>query len=504
VLALCSVELLPDFFPLSNAMSAEEPIAGVAERVPLLRKELDRYNHAYYVLDAPLVPDAEYDRLFRELETLEAAHPELRSSESPTQRVGAPVDGGLASVRHAVPMLSLANAFEEADVKAFDRRVREGLEAQAEVTYSAELKFDGLAISLRYEKGRLVQGATRGDGSIGEDVTANVRTIRAIPLQLHSEVGSAFDVLEVRGEVLMYYADFAALNAQQIAAGQKEFVNPRNAAAGALRQLDPAVTARRTLRFFGYGLGEVVGPDKVLPNSQSGLLEWLRDAGIPVAPHRRRTKGVSGLLDFYRDMAALRSSLPFAIDGVVYKVDDFPAQRQLGFVSRAPRFAIAHKFPAEEALTTVLDIDVQVGRTGAITPVARLAPVFVGGVTVENATLHNEEEIRRKDILIGNTGARWRWRQPDCQQSARPCDRERQVDQCLSQTGLREYAPKHVRPVDQPAFLPDLRYPGHVAEQNAVAPACVAPRTPVRPCIAQWPRLRGVRWPSHTPDTPGA
>lgn len=380
-------------------MSGDE----AAARAHFLRREIERLNHAYYVLDEPLVPDAEYDSLFRELEALEAAHPELRVSESPTQRVGAPVASGLANVRHATPMLSLANAFDEAEVQSFDRRVREGLETESEVAYAAELKFDGLAISLRYEKGRLVQGATRGDGSIGEDVTANVRTIRAIPLQLQSESGRAFEVLEIRGEVLMYHADFAALNAQQVAAGQKEFVNPRNAAAGALRQLDPAVTARRTLRFFGYGLGEVIGPDDVLPKSQSSLLEWLRDAGIPVAPHRRRAMGVAGLMDFYRDMATRRAGLPFAIDGVVYKVDDFSAQRQLGFVSRAPRFAIAHKFPAEEALTTVLDIDVQVGRTGAITPVARLAPVFVGGVTVENATLHNEEEIRRKDILIGDT-----------------------------------------------------------------------------------------------------
>ncbi len=375
------------------------------QRAAWLRDELARHSHAYFVLDAPLVPDAEYDRLFRELQDLEAAHPELILADSPTQRVGAPVQGGLATVVHALPMLSLSNGFEDGDIIAFDQRVMDTLSRDVAldgpVEYCAELKFDGLAISLRYERGQLVQGATRGDGSSGEDVTANVRTIRAIPLQLRSLAGPPPEVLEVRGEVLMYHADFAALNARQRAAGAREFVNPRNAAAGSLRQLDPAITAQRVLRFFAYGVGIIEGAS--LPLSHSAMLDWFRQAGLPVCAERAVVSGAEGLLDFYRLIGAARRSLPYDIDGVVYKVNSFARQRELGFVSRAPRFAIAHKFPAEEALTTVLDIDVQVGRTGAITPVARLAPVFVGGVTVTNATLHNEAELRRKDVRIGDT-----------------------------------------------------------------------------------------------------
>ena len=383
---------------------------SAADEAAWLRAELERHSYAYYVLDAPTVPDAEYDRLFRRLEAIEAEHPQLRTPDSPTQRVGAPVQGGLASVAHRVPMLSLSNGFEDDDIVAFDKRVREGLDAGDKVDaveYSAELKFDGLAISLRYEHGRLVLGATRGDGTTGEDVTANVRAIRAIPLTLRRTGTDLFDqteppaVLEVRGEVLMYHADFAALNARQRAAEAKEFVNPRNAAAGSLRQLDPAITAQRTLRFFAYGIGELQGAD--LPATHSALLDWYRQLGLPVCELRAVVRGAGGLLDFYRKVGAQRRDLPYDIDGVVYKVNRLDQQAALGFVSRAPRFALAHKFPAEEALTTVLGIDVQVGRTGAITPVARLAPVFVGGVTVTNATLHNEDEVRRKDVHIGDT-----------------------------------------------------------------------------------------------------
>jgi len=395
---------LADLFSMAGVAGTDCPgvAADPAQRVAWLRAELERHNYAYYVLDEPLVPDAEYDRLFRALQTLEDEHPELLTSDSPTQRVGAALQGALATVRHAVPMLSLANGFEEADILAFDRRVTELLGADLQVEYSAELKFDGLAVNLRYERGLLVQAATRGDGSAGEDVTANIRTIWAIPLRLRDIDGAAPPaVLEVRGEVLMYHADFAALNEGQRAAGLREFVNPRNAAAGSLRQLDPAVTARRALRFFAYGVGASEGAQ--LPPGHALLLEWYRQLGVPVCPERVVVRGVDGLLAFYRSVGERRRQLPYDIDGVVYKVNDFGLQRQLGFVSRAPRFAIAHKFPAEEALTTVLDIEVQVGRTGAITPVARLAPVFVGGVTVTNATLHNEDEVRRKDVRIGDT-----------------------------------------------------------------------------------------------------
>lgn len=367
-------------------------------RAAWLGAELNRHDYAYYVLDAPTVPDAEYDRLFRELLALEAQHPELVTPQSPTQRVGGAPLAQFAQVVHAVPMLSLANGFEDGDIIGFDRRVMEGLQVDT-IDYAAELKFDGLAINLRYENGIFVQAATRGDGETGEDVTANIRTVRAIPLRLNTKYPP--QVLDVRGEVLIYKDDFARLNARQREAGHKEFANPRNAAAGSLRQLDSRITAQRPLRFFAYGIGALEGAD--MPITHSELLDWYRLLGIPVCSERTIVTGADGLLGFFRKIGAKRDHLPYDIDGVVYKVNNLKQQQQLGFVTRAPRFAIAHKFPAEEALTVVLVIEVQVGRTGAITPVARLAPVFVGGVTVTNATLHNEDEIRRKDIRIGDT-----------------------------------------------------------------------------------------------------
>ena len=370
---------------------------GPAERAQGLRAAIDLYNYQYYVLDAPTVPDAEYDRLFQELQELEAAHPELRTSESPTQRVGSTPREGFKEVRHPVPMLSLNNGFSEEDVLHFDRRVREALDRET-VDYACEPKFDGLAVSLLYRHGRLVEGSTRGDGETGEDVTANLRTIRAIPLQL--PVAAPPPVLEVRGEVLMEKRDFQALNQAQAARGEKLFVNPRNAAAGALRQLDPALTALRPLSFFAYGVGEV--EDWPLPATQGELMERLSQLRFPVPAERAVVQGAIGLLGYFERMSRMRAALRYDIDGVVYKVNGFGQQQALGFVSRAPRFALAHKFPAEEALSEILDIDVQVGRTGALTPVARLKPVFVGGVTVTNATLHNEDEIRRKDIRIGD------------------------------------------------------------------------------------------------------
>jgi DNA ligase (NAD+) len=367
-------------------------------RMAWLVKELNHHIYNYHVLDAPTIPDAEYDRLFHELQELESAHPEAVSSDSPTYRVGAAPIPEFSQVTHAIPMLSLNNGFSDEDVENFDRRVREGLHAP-QADYACELKFDGLAISLRYEDGVFVQAATRGDGSTGEDVTTNIRTVRAIPLRLHGANVPA--VLEVRGEVLMYKADFDKLNQRQRDAGQKEFVNPRNAAAGSLRQLDSRITSQRSLRFFAYGIGVLEGAP--MPASHSALLDWFCELGMPVSKERAVVKGCEGMLAYYRDIGQRRAGLPYDIDGVVYKVNRVEDQQQLGFVSRAPRFALAHKFPAEEALTQVQDIEVQVGRTGAITPVARLQPVFVGGVTVTNATLHNENEVRRKDIRIGDT-----------------------------------------------------------------------------------------------------
>ncbi len=379
---------------------AEQPHSAI-ERARWLRLELERFNRAYHEEDRPLVPDAEYDRLFRELEGLEQADPSLRTADSPTLRVGGAARSDLPSVRHAQPMLSLGNAFSDEEVEAFDRRVRDGLDGVSSVAYAAELKFDGLAISLRYEEGVLVQAATRGDGATGEDVTPNARTIGSIPLRLN---GQAPKVLEVRGEALMFRADFEHINAQQRERGEREFVNPRNAAAGSLRQLDARVTARRPLRFFAYGMGQFEPEGSGFqPTGHHQLLEWFVELGLPVNELRTLSQGPAGLLAFYREVMERRATLGYDIDGVVYKVDAFALQRHLGFVSRAPRFAIAHKFPAEEALTTVEDIDIQVGRTGALTPVAKLAPVFVGGVTVTHATLHNEDEIRRKDVRVGDT-----------------------------------------------------------------------------------------------------
>jgi DNA ligase (NAD+) len=373
--------------------------ADAAGRIAWLREQIDRHNYLYYVRNAPEVPDAEYDRLFRELQALEAAYPDAVTADSPTMRVGAAPLAEFASVVHAVPMLSLNNALSEADVEAFDRRVREALGQEA-VEYAVEPKFDGLAISLVYEGGRLARGATRGDGYTGEDVTANLRTVRSIPLRL--EGSHLPDLLEVRGEVLMLKRDFERLNAEQTARGEKQFANPRNAAAGSLRQLDSRVTAARKLAFFAYGLGQVSGGS--LPRDRhSRQLEWLETLRFPVSGERRVVRGLDGLLGYHRDIGARRARLPFEVDGVVYKVDDLQAQARLGFVSRAPRFAVAHKFPPEEEMTEVLGIDVQVGRTGALTPVARLQPVFVGGVTVINATLHNEDEVHRKDVRVGDT-----------------------------------------------------------------------------------------------------
>ncbi len=371
------------------------------ERAARLRELIARYDHEYYVLDAPTVPDAEYDTLFRELQAIEHEDPSLVVEDSPTQRVSGAPNAAFASVRHSVPMLSLANALNEDEVRAFDRRVRDrmrelGLPVDA-LAYAMEPKYDGLAIELRYEQGAFVRAATRGDGTTGEDVTANVRTIRAVPLRL---VGAAPRVLEVRGEVLLYRRDFERINERQRAAGEREFVNPRNAAAGSLRQLDPSVSAQRPLRFFAYGVGETV--DVELSLTQSGLLDWLAATGFPVSAERAIAHDIDGLLAFHAGLLGRRAHLPYDIDGVVYKLDRRDWQQAIGTVARAPRFAIAHKFPAEEALSELLDIEVQVGRTGKLTPVARLRPVFVGGVTVTSATLHNEDEIRRRDLLIGD------------------------------------------------------------------------------------------------------
>lgn len=368
-----------------------------AERVRQLREELREHNYRYYVLDEPAVPDAEYDRLFAELVSLEAQHPELQSPESPTQRVGSAPAQGFSQVEHSVAMLSLGNAFSAEDVEDFARRIRTRLGEAHAGPFVAEPKLDGVALALRYEAGRLVQAATRGDGYTGEDVTHNARTISAIPLRLR---GQAPQSLEVRGEVYMDKAGFEAMNAAAREAGDRSFVNPRNAAAGSLRQLDPKLTAQRPLKFFAYALGK---SSEALGDRHSTILERLREFGLPVSPEWRIVEDVPGLLEYYAAILERRDSLPYEIDGVVYKVDEIARQEALGFVSRAPRWAVAHKFPAAEELTTVEDIEIQVGRTGALTPVARLAPVFVGGVTVTNATLHNEDEIRRKDVRIGDT-----------------------------------------------------------------------------------------------------
>ena len=372
-------------------------LTDATARAAVLRAEIGAHNQRYYVLDDPQIPDAEYDRLFRELEDIEAEFPQLRSVDSPTQRVGSTPVEKFLPVEHAVPMLSLSNAFTDEDIRNFDRRSRETLQLTT-IEYSAEPKFDGLAVNLRFERGIFVRGATRGDGSTGEDVTQNLRTIRNIPLRLS---GSAPEILDVRGEVILYKDDFELLNHRQREAGNKEFVNPRNAAAGSLRQLNPKITASRPLRFLAYGLGHILPQNQFRKHSET--LSWLKSLGIPVSTEARIVTGPDGLQTYYESLQLRRESLPYEIDGVVYKINETALQERMGFVARAPRFAIAYKFPAQEALTVVLDIDIQVGRTGALTPVARLSPVFVGGVTVTNATLHNEEELRRKDIWIGDT-----------------------------------------------------------------------------------------------------
>jgi len=387
---------------------SERPARAVAQaRVQVLREQLAQHDYRYYVLDDPEVPDAEYDRLMRELRELETEYPDLVTPDSPTQRVSGAPSTSFASVEHGVPMLSLDNAFSDAEVIDFDRRVRERLGAlqrpngpgePAMVEYCAEPKLDGLAVSLRYRHGRLEVAATRGDGTTGEDVTANVRTIRAVPLRLK---GAVPEELEVRGEVYMPRAGFERLNAEAAAAGEKLFVNPRNAAAGALRQLDPRITARRPLAAFFYAAGAWLGAPE--PDSQQALLRQFSAWGLRTNPEARRVRGVEGCLEFYRALAARRASLPYQIDGVVYKVDRRADQVALGFVSRAPRWAIAHKFPADEALTRLREVEFQVGRTGVLTPVARLEPVMVGGASVSNATLHNMDEIERKDVRIGDT-----------------------------------------------------------------------------------------------------
>ena len=385
------------------------------QQLQALREQLHHHAHQYYVLDAPLIPDTEYDRLFQALQALEAAHPEWVSPDSPTQRVGAPPLKEFASVRHAVPMLSIRTETdtESSGAVAFDARVRRELgltEADAPLEYVAELKFDGLALNLRYEQGLLVQACTRGDGESGEDVTQNIRTIGQIPLRLRPGMPVP-EVLEVRGEVYMRRDDFEALNdrqRQRIARGdkgEKTFVNPRNAAAGAVRQLDPAIAAQRPLSFFAYGLGEVVLGAASLPaiTTHHAWLQAFAAWGLPVCEHIGIAHGAQELVAFHQRIGSLRDQLPFDIDGVVYKVNSLALQQRLGFVSREPRWAVAHKYPAQEQITTVLAIDVQVGRTGKLTPVAKLAPVFVGGVTVTNATLHNEDEARRKDVRVGDT-----------------------------------------------------------------------------------------------------
>jgi DNA ligase (NAD+) len=371
--------------------------SAVVARMTQLREQIEFHNQRYYVLDAPEIPDAEFDKLFRELQQLEADYPQLATADSPTQRVGAPPASDFAQVTHRVPMLSLNNAFEDEEVIAFDRRVREGLGRET-IDYAVEPKFDGLAISLVYENGLLLKAVTRGDGYSGEAVTANVKTIHAIPLKLRADPPPK--LLEVRGEVVMLKRDFEKLNASQRAKGEKEFANPRNAAAGALRQLDSKITAARKLTFFAYSIGAVEGI--VLPRSHSQTMDRLSALQFPVCQERSVVTGVEGLLAYYHVLGTKREALPYEIDGAVYKVNDLAAQDELGFVSRAPRFALAHKYAAQEMQTEVLAIDVQVGRTGAITPVARLKPVFVGGVTVTNATLHNEDEVRRKDVHIGD------------------------------------------------------------------------------------------------------
>ncbi|WP_333608728.1 NAD-dependent DNA ligase LigA [Arsukibacterium sp.] len=370
------------------------------QQIEQLRHTLEQYSYQYYVLDAPTVPDAEYDRLYQQLQQLEQQHPHLISPDSPTQRVGAAPLAKFSQVAHQLPMLSLDNAFAEADFSAFVKRLQDRLDVTGALAFCCEPKLDGLAVSLRYEQGQLVQAATRGDGYTGEDITSNIRTIKAIPLRLQGEVPA---VLEVRGEVFMPLAGFEQLNRQARDSGDKVFANPRNAAAGSLRQLDPAITAKRPLMFYAYGLGQVED-SQVLLNNQCHFsrLQQLKQWGLPVCPEIQLLEGEAQVLAYYQQILAKRANLPYEIDGVVIKVSSLAQQQALGFVARAPRWAIAFKFPAQEMLTQLLDVDFQVGRTGAITPVARLAPVVVGGVTVSNATLHNQDEITRLGVRIGD------------------------------------------------------------------------------------------------------
>ena len=412
---------------------------GAGRLLAELRAAVARHDRLYHVLDSPEIEDAEYDRLFARLLALEAEYPQLGDPDSPTRRVGGAPAEGFAEVAHEVPMLSLANAFDEGGVADFDRRVRERLETQGDVEYVAEAKLDGVAVSLRYEAGRLAVAATRGDGARGEDVTANVRTIRSIPLRL---TGDGFpERLEVRGEVYLPAAGFERLNEEQQARGERAYVNPRNAAAGGLRQLDPRVTAARPLTFFCYGTGDAT---VLAADTHRGVLALLGGWGLRIAPEVRVVRGVEGCLAYFRALAAKRDVLGYGVDGVVYKVNSLAAQRRLGAVARAPRWALAHKFPAEEAETRVLGIDVQVGRTGTLTPVARLEPVFVGGVTVANATLHNQDEIERKDIRVGDRVA-------------------------VRRAG--DVIPQVVRVVDPGRRPPDVP----VFEMPAVCPECGAP-----------------------------
>lgn len=372
---------------------------NIAQRASELRELLNTHNYNYYVLDTPTIPDAEYDRLFRELQSLEEQHPELRRIDSPTQRVGAKPLTGFQQVKHSVPMLSLGNVFAPEELQAFDKRIHDRLHRTAPIEYVAEPKLDGLAVTLRYENGILQQAATRGDGYTGEDITANVRTIPSVPLQLRGE--DIPPVLEVRGEVYMPKESFLALNDAARSKGEKTFANPRNAAAGSLRQLDSRITAKRRLAIYCYGIGHI--ETDVMPATHHNMLQQLANWGFRINELIKTVQGVAGCEAYHDSILHQRDSLPYEIDGVVYKVNSFDDQDELGFVSRAPRWAIAHKFPAQEELTQLLDVEFQVGRTGALTPVARLQPVFVGGVTVSNATLHNMDEIARKDVRIGDT-----------------------------------------------------------------------------------------------------
>lgn len=373
---------------------------SLQQQIDKLRQDLRRYEYEYHVLDNPTIPDAEYDRLFHQLKALEAAHPELITADSPTQRVGAKPLSGFAQIRHEIPMLSLDNAFSDEEFYAFVKRIEDRLIRLPEpLTFCCEPKLDGLAVSILYVNGVLTQAATRGDGTTGEDITANIRTIRNIPLQLLMDNPPAR--LEVRGEVFMPHAGFERLNQQALEKGEKTFANPRNAAAGSLRQLDPKITSKRPLVLNAYGIGIAEGVD--LPNTHYDRLQWLKSIGIPVNPEIRLCNGTDEVLDFYRDIQNKRSSLGYDIDGTVLKINDIALQEKLGFISKAPRWAIAYKFPAQEELTRLNDVEFQVGRTGAITPVAKLEPVFVAGVTVSNATLHNGDEIERLDIAIGDT-----------------------------------------------------------------------------------------------------